>query len=167
MTHSVTVRPIRDAASDNEAIAEVEKLWGAAPGTPEGDRLDVLLALVDAYESEHHPVGRPDPIEAIKVRMVELGPSWDERGKLLGVGSGQVSEILNHRCRLTLDTIRALVAHLGLSEACLLQAYDLTFPRRVSRKAARSLQRWAAWPLEVAPEPVQLFSSRFAMLGRS
>lgn len=60
------IKPIRSAADYEAALAEVKRLWGAPSGTPKGDRLHVLAALIDAYESEHHPI---DPIEAIKFRL--------------------------------------------------------------------------------------------------
>src|SRR5947209_1389915 len=63
------VKPIRSEADYEGALAEVERLWGARSGTLEGDRLDVLATLIDAYESAHHPIDPPDPIEAIKFRM--------------------------------------------------------------------------------------------------
>lgn len=129
MSSPVTVHPIRDEASYDAAVAEVRKLWGAPSGTPEGDRLDVLLVLVDAYEAEHHAIDLPDPISAIQARMEELGLTRQDLGEMLGLGSGRVSEILNRRRRLTLPMIRTLAAALNLSEACLVQAYDLAVPR--------------------------------------
>ena len=63
------VKPIRSEADYEAALEEVERLWGAKLGMPRGDRLDVLATLIDAYESEHHPIDPPDPIEAIKFRM--------------------------------------------------------------------------------------------------
>jgi hypothetical protein len=63
------VKPIRSEAAYEAALAKVERLWGVRPGTPRGDRLDVLATLIDAWESEHHPMDPPDPIEAIKFRM--------------------------------------------------------------------------------------------------
>lgn len=63
------VRPIRSETDYETALAEVERLWGAKLGTPEGDRLDVLATLIDAYEAEHHPMDPPDPVEAILFRM--------------------------------------------------------------------------------------------------
>jgi HTH-type transcriptional regulator/antitoxin HigA len=63
------VKPIRSEADYEGTLAEVERLWGAKSGTPRGDRLDVLATLIDAWESEHHPMDPPDPIEAIKFRM--------------------------------------------------------------------------------------------------
>jgi HTH-type transcriptional regulator/antitoxin HigA len=69
------IRSIRSEADYEAALAEVERLWGAGSGTPEGDRLDVLVTLIDAYESEHHAIDPPDPIEAIKFRMEQQGLS--------------------------------------------------------------------------------------------
>ena len=56
--------PIRDEASYQDAQADVQRLWGSAPGTPDGDRLDLLIILIEAFENEHHPIELPDPIEA-------------------------------------------------------------------------------------------------------
>jgi HTH-type transcriptional regulator / antitoxin HigA len=117
--------PIRSEADHAAALAEVEALWGAEPGTEAGDRLDVLTTLVAAYEAEHHAIDLPDPIEAIRVRMEEKGMSREDLAALLGIGSGRVSEILNRRRRLTLPMIRALALALGLSERCLVQPYEL------------------------------------------
>jgi HTH-type transcriptional regulator/antitoxin HigA len=67
------LKPIRSKANYANALAEVERLWDAKSGTPEGDRLDVLATLIDAYETEHYPMDPPDPIEAIKFRMEQSG----------------------------------------------------------------------------------------------
>lgn len=125
MNTPVTVHPIRDEASYDAAVAEIRALWGAMPDTAEGDRLDVFLVLVDAYEAEHHAIALPDPIEAFRSCMEELGLSRDDLGDLLGIGSGRVSEVLNRRRRLTLPMIRVLAVRLKLSEACLVPPYDL------------------------------------------
>jgi HTH-type transcriptional regulator/antitoxin HigA len=63
------VKPIRTKRDYEAALKEVERLWGAKTGTRDGDRLDVLATLIDAYETEHYPMDPPDPIEAIKFRM--------------------------------------------------------------------------------------------------
>src|SRR5689334_11560019 len=67
------VKPIRSAADHKVALAEVKRLWGSKLGTREGDRLDVLATLIDAYEAEQHPMDPPDPVEAIKFRMEQQG----------------------------------------------------------------------------------------------
>lgn len=63
------LRPIRTKADYTDALAEVERLWGAKSGTPKGDRLDVLATLIEVYEAKHHPMDAPHPIEAMKFRM--------------------------------------------------------------------------------------------------
>jgi HTH-type transcriptional regulator / antitoxin HigA len=67
------VRPIRTRKDYEAALMEVEGLWGARAGTPQGDRLDVLATLIDAYEAAQFPIDPPDPIEAIKFRMEQQG----------------------------------------------------------------------------------------------
>jgi HTH-type transcriptional regulator/antitoxin HigA len=62
------LKPIRSQADHTKALAEIERLWGANSGTPEGDRLDVLATLIDAYETEQYPMDPPDPAEAIRFR---------------------------------------------------------------------------------------------------
>jgi HTH-type transcriptional regulator / antitoxin HigA len=63
------LKPIRSEADYERALAEVERLWGSKGGTPNGDRLDVLATLIEAYEKMHYPIDVPDPVEAIKFRM--------------------------------------------------------------------------------------------------
>jgi HTH-type transcriptional regulator/antitoxin HigA len=120
-----TDRPIRTEADYARATAEVRRLWGAEEGAEEGNRLDLLLVLVSAYEDEHDAIDPPDPIDAIIERMDSLGMSRVDLGALIGASSGRVSEILNRRRPLTIDMIRKLASGLGLSEHCLLQAYEL------------------------------------------
>lgn len=72
---SPELKPIRTAAGYERALVAIERLWGAESGTPEGDRLDVLATLIDAYEAEHDPIDLPDPIEAIEFRMEQQGLS--------------------------------------------------------------------------------------------
>jgi HTH-type transcriptional regulator/antitoxin HigA len=127
------IAPIRDEASHGQALAEIRRLWGSTPGTPDGDRLDVLMVLADAYEAEHHAIEPPDPIEAIEIRMAELGIDRAGLGEILGISSGRVSEILNRRRRLTIEMMRRLAASLGISERCLLRQYDLAAPARGAR----------------------------------
>lgn len=117
--------PLRDAAEYERALSEVRRLWGAEVGTKAGDRLDLLLVLVSAYEDEHLAIEPPDPIDAIHERMTDLGMSRADLGEMLGEGSGRVSEILNRRRKLTIDMIRKLATGLGLSEHCLCQEYEL------------------------------------------
>src|SRR5271165_2485802 len=109
-------RPIRTEAEYEAAIAEVRRLWGAEVDTPDGNRLDLLLVLVSAYEDERFQIDPPDPIDAIIERMNNRDMSRADLEALLGVSSGRVSEILNRRRHLTIDMIRKLASGLGLSE---------------------------------------------------
>jgi len=120
------ITPIRDEASHAAALAEVRRLWGAEPGTKTGDRLEVLMILVDDYEGKHHAIEVPDPVEAIRTRMDDLGLERADLGEMLGIASGRVSEILNRRRRLTVEMMRVLAPALRLPESCLLQHYELT-----------------------------------------
>lgn len=123
--NKVMVRPLRSEADYDEAIKTIEKLWGSEPGTDDGDRLDVLMDLVEAYENRHHVIDLPDPIEAIKIRMADLGMNRNTLAQVLGVHSGRISELLNkaNNRKLTLPMIRKLNEALGLSYDCLCQPY--------------------------------------------
>lgn len=129
------IGPIRNEASHRQALGEIRRLWGSAPGTPDGDRLDVLMVLADAYEAEHDAIEPPDPIEAIEIRMVELGIDRAGLGEILGIASGRVSEILSRKRRLTIEMMRILATKLGISERCLLRQYDLARPATTARRA--------------------------------
>ena len=137
------IRPIRDEAGYEAALADVHRLWGAAPGTPDGDRLDVLMVLIEAYEAERHPVPQPDPIAAIKVRMADLALSRNGLRTMLGVSSGRLSELLTRRRPLTLPMIRTLATELSLPEACLVQRYDLVPPNRTRGRPRAGAQHAA------------------------
>ena len=125
--------PIRNEADYEVSIAEVRRLWGAQAGTRDGDRLDVLMVLVDDYERKYHAIEPPDPIEAIQLRMEAMKLTRADLGRLLGIASGRVSEILNRRRRLTIEMMRVLAAELNLSESCLLKPYEISRPVEVPR----------------------------------
>ena len=120
----MNVRPIRTEEDYEEALAELERLMDAEPGTPDYDRLEVLSILVESYETEHHPVPLPDPIDAIEFHMDRLGLTRTDLEPYIG-SRGRVSEILNRRRPLTLRMIRALERGLGIPAAILVQAYAL------------------------------------------
>ena len=117
---TVDVRPIRSEADYEAALAEIERLWGAKAGTPEGDRLDVLATLVDAYESEHYPADPPDPIEAIKFRMEQQGLTRRDLEAMLGTRA-RVAEVLNRKRDLSIGMIRRLHDQLGISAEVLIR----------------------------------------------
>lgn len=114
------LKPIRTKADYERALAEVERLWGAESGTPEGDRLDVLATLLDAYEAEHYPMDPPDPVEAIKFRMEQQGLSRKDLEPLIGTRS-RVAEVLNRKRSLSIGMIRRLHDHLGISAEVLIR----------------------------------------------
>ena len=107
------IRPIKTEADYKNALANIERLWGAEISTPEGDTLDILLTLVDAYENQHHPIDPPDPVEAIKFRMEQMGLSRKDLEPYIGK-DGLVSEVLNRQRPLSLDMIRRLHTHLHI-----------------------------------------------------
>lgn len=102
-----SVKPIRDESDYAAALAEMDDLWGAADGTPEGDRLEVLATLIDAYESERFPIDPPDPIDAIKFRMEQQGFTYEDLEEIIG-SQGLVSDVLNRKRELSIDMIRRL-----------------------------------------------------------
>jgi len=105
------IQPIRTEADYDKALANIERLWGAKQGTPNGDRLDVLLVLVEDYESKHHPIDSPDPIEAIKFRMEQMNLTRKDLESMIG-SRGRVTEVINRKRPLSLAMIRKL--HDGL-----------------------------------------------------
>ena len=101
-------------------MAELERLWGAKSGTPEGDRLDVLATLIDAYEARHHPIDPPDPIEAIRFRMEQQGLTRRDLEPLIG-SRARVTEVLNRKRSLSIAMIRRLHTELGISADVLIR----------------------------------------------
>ena len=114
------VKPIRTKKDYERALVEVERLWGAKIGTPDGDRLDILATLIDAYEAEHFPIDPPDPIEAIKFRMEQQGLTRKDLEPLIGTRT-RVAEVLNRKRNLSIGMIRRLHAQLGISAEVLIR----------------------------------------------
>jgi HTH-type transcriptional regulator / antitoxin HigA len=117
------IRPIRTEADYRAALKEAESLWEAEPGTPEGDQVDVLSTLIEAYEAKHHPVPAPDPIAAVLFMMEQKGLTRRDLEPAIGSRS-RVSEILNRRRPLTLPMVRALSALLNIPVDVLVQPYE-------------------------------------------
>lgn len=103
----MTVAPIKSKGDYERTLKRIEVLMDAKPGTKAGDELDVLTTLVEAYEAKHYAICPPDPIEAIKFRMDQLGMTRKDLESLLG-GRGRVSEILTKKRSLSLGMIRRL-----------------------------------------------------------
>jgi HTH-type transcriptional regulator/antitoxin HigA len=114
------IKPIRTEADYEAALQEVERLWGAEPGTPDGDRFEVLFTLVESYEDQHYPILPPDPIEAIQYAMDSQRLGRQDLERYIGT-SGRVSEVLNRKRPLTLVMIRKLHAGLGIPAEILIQ----------------------------------------------
>ena len=114
------LKPIRSKADYEASMAEIERLWGARSGTPEGDRLDILATLVDAYENEHYPMDPPDPIEAIKFRMEQRCLTRKDLADILGSRT-RVAEVLNRRRSLSINMIRRLHEKLEISVEVLIR----------------------------------------------
>src|SRR6266571_4142245 len=107
------IRPLKTEADYNDALVEIEQLWGADVNTPAGDKLDILVTLVEAYENVHYPIDPPDPIEAIKFRMEQMGLSRKDLEPYIGK-RGRVAEVLNRQRGLSLSMIRRLHAYLHI-----------------------------------------------------
>jgi len=114
------IKPIKSEEDYNSALAEIEALFDAVPDTPEGDRLEVLTTLLEAYERKHYALPSPDPVETIKYWMESRGITRKELEPLLG-GRARISEIFNHKRGLTLTMIRKLHTHLGIPAEALIQ----------------------------------------------
>jgi HTH-type transcriptional regulator/antitoxin HigA len=118
------VKPIKTEADFRATMAEIESLWNAEPGSPEGDRLEILLALVESYEARHHPIPPSDPIDAIEFMMDQRGLTRRDLEPLIG-HRGRVAEVLNRKRPLTIDMIRRLSAELHIPAEILIRDYEL------------------------------------------
>lgn len=107
------IKPIRTKADHRAALKTIESLMQAKANTPEGDLLDVLVTLVEAYEAKHFPIGAPDPIEAIRFRMEQAELSIADLVPSIG-NANRVYEVLNGKRKLTLNMIRKLHENLGI-----------------------------------------------------
>ena len=116
------IKPIRTEADYQAALDEIERLFDAKPGTPEGDCLEILTTLVEAYEERYYAIPLPDPIEAILYQMESRGLSRRDLEPFIG-SRARVSEILNRKRPLTMDMIRNLHKMLGISAEALIQPY--------------------------------------------
>lgn len=118
----MTIKPIKTKKDYLAAMNRLEAIFDAKPGSSEGDELEVLGILIDKYEKEHYPIEYPDPIEAIKFRMEQLGYSQNDLANVVGLKS-RASEILNRKRKLTLEMIRQLHQVLGIPTDVLIQSY--------------------------------------------
>ena len=116
------IKPIRTENDYHQALKRLDRIFDAKFGSPEGDELEVLGILIDQYENEHFPIGLPDPIEAIKFRMEQLGYNQNDLANIVGLKS-RASEILNRKRKLSLEMIRQLHERLNIPTDVLIQAY--------------------------------------------
>ncbi|AFR42837.1 LOW QUALITY PROTEIN: helix-turn-helix transcriptional regulator, XRE family [Geobacter metallireducens GS-15] len=117
------IRPIKTEVDYQAALKEIELLFDAAPDTPEGDRLDVLAILVEAYEERRYSIPMPDPIEAILYYMESRGLTRRDLEPYIG-SRARVSEVLNRKRSLTMEMIRNLHKGLGIPADVLIQPYN-------------------------------------------
>jgi HTH-type transcriptional regulator/antitoxin HigA len=118
------IKPIRTEEEYRDALARLNDIWDAEPNTPESDELDVLAVLLEAYEEKHYPIDPPDPIEAIKFRMEQMGLTHEDMEPYIGRGA-RVSEVLSRKRRLSLDMIRKLNEKLLIPAEILIARYPL------------------------------------------
>lgn len=120
----MAIRPIKTRADYRAALKEVERLWEADPGTPAGDRVDVLVTLIEAYEARHYAIPAPDPIAAILFMMQQKGLSRRDLEPAIG-SRGRVSEVLTRKRPLTLPMVRELGALLQIPADVLVRPYEM------------------------------------------
>ena len=124
MSSKIEIHPVNTEEDYENALANIEKLWGSKIGTRNGEKLDVLTTLVEKYEEENYPLAPPDPIDAIIFRMEQRGMSRANLGDLIGSRS-RATEVLNKERRLTLGMIRVLHKALQIPAESLIQDYSL------------------------------------------
>ncbi len=120
----MNIKPIKTEADYEAALERTMMLMDAALDTPEGDELDILGTLIEAYEVKRHPIETPNPIEAIRFRMEQFGLRDKDLVPYIG-GTGRVSEVMNYRRKLTLTMIRKLHDGLNIPTESLVQDYPL------------------------------------------
>ena len=108
----MNIKPIKNDDDLRHAFRQLEPIFQSPEGTPEADERDVLVTLIEAYEQKHYPIAVADPIEAIKFRMEQQGLTQKDLEPYIG-SSGRVSEVLNHKRRLSLQMVKRL--HEGLN----------------------------------------------------
>jgi HTH-type transcriptional regulator/antitoxin HigA len=121
------IRPIRTNKDHRAALAEIENLWGASSGTPEDDKLDILVTLVETYEERRWPLRnrrRFDPVDVLRYAIEELGHSQAELADILGSRS-RASEVLARRRPLTLEMIQKINASWKILADLLVQPYRI------------------------------------------
>lgn len=129
------IRPLRTEADYDAALQEIAKYFDnqPQPGTPEGDRFDLLALVIGDYEDKHYPIEAPEPIDAIKMTMQRKGYSQADLGRLIGSAS-RASEILNRRRYLTVDMIWALTRKWGIPAESLIKPYRIKSTAKAAKR---------------------------------
>ncbi len=118
------IRPVKTKKDHVNALKRIEQLMGAKANSPEGDELDILVTLVEAFEAKHYAIDAPDPIAAIQHRMEALGMERKDLEPMLGSRS-RVSEVLNRKRKLTMEMVRSLHVKMDLPAEALIQDYKI------------------------------------------
>jgi HTH-type transcriptional regulator/antitoxin HigA len=118
----MNIKPIRTKKDYEQALTRLEVIFDSKKGTDKGDELEILGMLIENYENEKFPIGFPDPVEAIKFRMEQLGYNQTDLANVVGLKS-RASEILNRKRKLSLEMIRQLHDRLNIPTEVLIQAY--------------------------------------------
>lgn len=119
------IKPIKTKKQYEEALKRLETIFDASINSKEGDEAEVLSILIESYENQKYPIGEPDPVEAIKIRMEDLGIKQSDLVGVIGK-KGKVSEVLNRKRKLSLTMIRNLNKKLNISPSILIQDYKLS-----------------------------------------
>jgi len=118
----MNIKPIRNELDYQNALSRMEVIFDAKRGSDKGDELEILSILIDKYENEQFPIEMPDPIEAIKFRMEQMGMKQKDLAAVVGFKS-RVSEIMNRKRKLTLEMIRKINQTLHIPTEVLIQNY--------------------------------------------
>src|SRR4051812_15709996 len=117
----MNVKPIKSDRDYRRMLKRIDGLMDARPNTPDGDLLDVLSTLAEAWEQKHHAIDAPDPVEAIRFAMEQHGVTRRDLEPLIG-SRARVAEVLNRKRQLTLQMIRRLHEHLGIPAETLIRS---------------------------------------------
>ena len=115
------MKPIKDEQTYQRSLKRIEEIWGAEPDTPEGDELDILLILIEAYEEKHYPIPPSDPVDAILFRMEQMDLDRRDLEQFLGPKS-RVSDVLNRKRSLSLPQIKKLHKGMGIPYESLIKS---------------------------------------------
>ena len=134
------INPIRTESDYAVAMRRIERVWGAAPGTPEGDELEVLVTLAESYERQHYPIDLPDPVEAIKFRLEQEGKDYRALIGVIGQRT-RVYEVMRRARPLSLNMIRKLHSQLEIPAEVLIQPARKPARRTPPSRPARARSR--------------------------